>query len=267
MKLCIFYEMIEHKPINGSLFYCFEYYKFLLDNNKDIVFIIHKSKNNKILDIFKNKYLLNENDLKNVIFTNSIKEIFKYTNNIDKILFLDTRSYKNNYPLIRTKNIYLYANNDNYNKPKSKNIKIYGYYDYQKFQYSTLLKFYFNIYPEIKKSKNNYFISSTLKNIDEKISEKFTNKYSNKYEKDVNNHLNNLFENFNTLVYIHSTLDTNNRIIIESAFYNKKIEFIDDCNIIDSSNIRYEDAINNNIKKYYLTLDDILIKDFINENI
>ena len=268
MKLAILYEVIPHKPINGSLFYCYEYYRFIDNLKQDIIFIIKdtsKKYKNLILNTIENKYLT---DSDNIIFTHSIMEIYKLSKSIDKILFLDTRSYRNNFEFLETKNIYLYNNDNNFYRPKTKNLRVYGYYDYQDFDFKTLLKFYFDIYPPLKKSKKGYFLSSTLKNINEKISKKISEKIKgNKIEKNVFQHVNNLFESFDTLVYIHSTLDTNNRIIIESAFYNKNIEFIDEISIIDSSHLRYKDVKNRKLNKYYLTKDDILIKDFINENI
>ena len=54
--------------------------------------------------------------------------------------------------------------------------------------------------------------------------------------------IDNLFESFDTLYFIHTTRDTNNRIIIESAWYDKNIEIIKPMPLPkDSIDYRYED--------------------------
>ena len=68
---------------------------------------------------------------------------------------------------------------------------------------------------------------------------------------------------FDTVFYYHSALDTNNRLIPESFFYNKKIHIKYNGYLQDSIFFRYEDISINGLDNYTLDESDLMLKSFL----
>ncbi len=258
----VIYTFIDANKINGSLFYCYEYFLILdeLSNSKFIITDIYKEEDKKLIqEAINDKY--KEEYQKDIIFINKKTDIYKETKEYMKCLILDINTYMNVYQLLAPKKENQYVFIDEYYKkfniPNLYNS--YGSYYYQepygKFYY---LKLGFKYHKECSCGEKT-FISSR------------DTEYIKKYEKDnillksEHSILKNLFNKINKIVYIHLKLDTNNRIIPEAFYHNKEVEIINELkDIKDSTELRYFDILKNGLDNYTLTENDELIKEIIN---
>jgi len=267
MKIGVYYKILDSKIFNGSMFYAFEHFVFL---NKfcDVYFILYFPMNVSpeyfalIKDAFENRYNLDKTIWHNVKIVRSIKDLYRIK--VNKAVFFDYRSLESLFYFISPKEIFVYQNED---KPKlessDKKIIYYGYYDYQQHDKKQLLQINFDIFKDIKTSNKKAFVSSGIK-IDRDIIENYVKKPY--FVKEVDFVEKNLFEKFDELYYFHTIFDRNNRILIESAYYDKNINLIEINSPNDSIKERFQDAKNKNIDKYYLTENNIMIQDILKEN-
>jgi hypothetical protein len=157
----ICYHSITGKLINGSLFYCFEYFVFC-NKFKETDFLIYNCSEcdlNKIKNIFKDRYNFDYNLLDKIKILKNKTDLVKI--NHHKVLFLDVNSFNSLYFFIKnTKKEILCYSNDFHNNIRSSNNNIiyYGYYNYQVFDKKTKLKFNFEIY----KPLNNIVTNTAL---------------------------------------------------------------------------------------------------------
>ena len=257
----ILYYFLNNKPINGSLFYCFEYFIFLNDY-KDTEFWIYgiaEKQLNNIKQIFINKYDF-EINLLNKIKCCKIKD---FTKKFSKVIILDNNTYNNLRGFLKSK---VLLHNTNNKSLKNKNIDdiVFGSYYYQNRDVKQHLQFHFKIFKKLINVKDNIFISFPERTLEQSL--KYLKSKNILVHKKTfiknNKHTFNLFENFNTFVYIHNIFDTNNRLIVESFYYDKKIIIFDDFKK-DSINIRYKELNNKGIDYFKLTLNNKLIKEYI----
>jgi len=273
-NIATIYFWQKYNKINGSLFYAYEYSAMLKKINKNNKFIIVYSymsddDTNLILNAFKNKY----NDIIDYNIINRIKLysfISKYS--IEKILYLDIYSFFETKKLtgIKNKNTFIYVNRDYENKDYL-DCNTYGYYNYQTFKNKTPLKLGTCFFKDIKNTNENFtFLSGIFYDIESlynypKIYNEIYTKYDNLLIKEHGKIYDDLFSKIDKIIYLHNSLDTNNRILIEAAFYDKKIICYHLSDIQDSIQDRYNNIQNGNLDKYLLTKDDILIQDILNE--
>jgi len=252
----VYYYFIKDKKINGTLFYCFEYFEFL-NNYRDTYFYIYdisKEDLEFVKNIFKNKYNFNEEILEKIIPINNIREI--YNSQGYKNLILDIRTFNKISPFLKN-DIYAFVNErGNLFKSKIKKIFYYGSYDYQSYDIYNILKFNFNIFKPFENPKNGKeFISAgNLKNLPKNVDKKKPNEFFN------------IFKEYEKFKYIHNYLDVNNRFIVECFFYERELEFVNEIKVIDSAVLRYEDCLNGNLEEYKLTKDDKIIQGILNDN-
>jgi hypothetical protein len=259
----ILYHYIPHKRINGTLFYCFEYFAFLntLEKTEFWIFGISDRNLDYIKKIFKNKYNVSDKLLEKIRKI-SLKDFITVPK---KIIILDNRTYNNLRSFLGSKKVFWF-NNHNGGIKKNENDKTYGEYSYQNFEIKEGLKFYFDIYKKISKSENKIYLSSPSKT-DSEITKILNSKNiflnGEILFKNPNLHLDNLFEKFSTLVYLHNGQeDGNNRLIIESYYYNKNILLFDYSDKEDSVHHRFHLG-SKNLDYFYLTKENKLIKDYL----
>ena len=142
----ILYAFQEHKKINGTLFYCFEYFVFLKERDPSVVFNIYKitaQDLDMIKDVFVSRYNFNCKILNDILPVNNIRDLAKLKN--IKTLILDVNTLRQSYIFIKN-DIICYANKG-YQKiqSKDKEISYFGYYNYQNYGHKCRLKFYFDI--------------------------------------------------------------------------------------------------------------------------
>ena len=107
----VLYNFITHKKINGTLFYCFEYFCLLKKYNSDIKFVIFNCSFddlNYIKSIFNDKYSFNEQFLDDIIVIQRYSDIIKLK--LKNVLTLDVRTYETLYAFLQKSKIFAYAN-------------------------------------------------------------------------------------------------------------------------------------------------------------
>jgi hypothetical protein len=265
----ILYDFIQHKKINGTLFYCFEYFLFL-NKYKDTEFWIYNISDNDmkfIMNVFKNKYVFDENILEKI----KIPKLKDFLNTPETVIILDNKTYDRLRCFISKSKILWHKTDnkeDNFRTKKYKKSDItFGSYWYQNYDIFETLQFNFEIYPKILNTSNNIFISSpSLTNNQSLFLLESKNIFINKNKilfKEDNKHIKNLFEEFNTFIYVHNDkIDTNNRLIVEAYFYNKNIILVDSTKN-DSTYFRLNDLNKFGIDYFNLSLDNKLIKEYL----
>ena len=268
----ILYNFITQKKVNGTLFYCFEYFIFLnkFKYTEFWIYDISEKDFKYIIEIFKNKYNFDHKLLKQIkIF--HIKDALKAP---EKVIILDNRTYEN-LRLFFPNSQVLWHKTEGSNefittKTHEKDIT-FGSYSYQKYEVHQHLQFHFDIYKKLEKSENKIFISSL--SITEEQTKKYLFSYNVLYNenkiffKNDNKHHKNLFENFNVLLYVKNhNIDTNNRLIVESYFYDKIIILVDK-EQNDSAFLRLKKLNEYGIEPFVLTKENKLIQEYLNEGI
>jgi len=267
MKAVLYYFK-NHKKINGTLFYCFEYYVSAKKLDPHVTYIIYNISVEDlevVKNIFREKYVISEDDLVNVIAVNSIKDLHDLA--IEKALILDMHSFeKLNYFIAG--DIVCYSNEPHEMKRSDlKKIIYFGFYDYQPRDIKERLKINFSIFTPLKNTQptGKVMISSRLYNYQDINLPEEVKQYT-PILKNKNDHYSNMFEEIEAIYYFHSALDTNNRLIPESVFYNKKI-FIDYNNKFnDSVYLGYQAILNEGIGSHALKGDELMLKHFLGQS-
>lgn len=261
----VFYYFKKHAKINGTLFYCFEYYAFLKKNDPEIKFYLYSISEKDLIytrKVFENRYEVPAEFIQDVVAINEVAGIHRLP--IKKALILDIHTLNQIYYFIPC-DIVCYSNEAHEMiRSDKKSIKYFGYYDYQNFDIKEKLKLNFGIFRKINKTNHNaVFVSSRMFNYKDFSLPKELEGYQiiTKHEDD---HRENMFELFDTVFYFHSALDTNNRLIPESFFYNKRIIIEYNNFYKDSIYLRYEDISKNGLGPYTLDENDLVIKEMLN---
>lgn len=261
----VLYKFIKHKKINGTLFYCFEYFNLIKRNIQNVKFIIFGCSEedlNFIKEVFIDKYTFPNEYLNDIIIINKYSDL--YNLKINTALTLDIRTYDELKIFLKNTHVYAYSNDTHHFLNKNEKHIFYGWYDYQKFNYKTRLKIYKDIHKTFEQ-KGDKILLTSLSGDNVKIAKELNLDENKVLLKQLTHHHKNLFKEINTLIYWHTgQLDRNNRSLIESQIHNIELKVYFNGHYDDSINERYLDIINNNIDDYFLRDDDILIKDFLN---
>ena len=260
----ITYHVNSHKKINGTLFYCFEYYLFLKQYIPNLKFILLNTPDedmSMIRDIFIEKYLITDFECINLIkFTDFAKLSIK------NLLILDINTYKKIKDFsYKIQKIRIYSNDTHPYLNKKPNHIFYGWYYYQRFNFKTRLKLYKELHRTFPKKGNKILVTS-LHGDNKQILYDLKLNPEETFVKKLNEHNSNLFENIYKLIYWHSgNFDTNNRSLIEAKLHNLELEVYLNGNENDSIKERYDMIQQGKINEFYLDKNDILIKDFIKD--
>lgn len=264
MIMGVIYLYCPYHKINGSVYYAFEYFVFLLKTNKDCVFYVIDLDEDGLtlfIKMFKDKYNVSEEIYQKIV---PINRTSLFRKKLERTLCVDVRTLET-LRYFLTGEVHCFSNEKHSNIKKSKNYKItyYGSYpDYQTYDIFNYLKLNFEIFKPITNHKTNkVFISSRI-NPDE-IDYSIFNTDKEIYKKTTDGIIENLFDEIDEIIYYHTKLDTNNRIIPEAFFYNKQITIVESPatkNIIDSTVLRYNDLFDGNLNNYYLDNNDEMIK-------
>ena len=268
IKNAIFYNSITTKKINGTLFYCFEYFIFLKQFVPDIKYILFNADENDLKNfksIFLEKYNFNNEYLNDIVIINRYTDFAKFK--IENLIILDINSYNK----IRnftgtTKNVRIYSNGDhNYLNLKNNHI-FYGIYDYQKFNKKERLKFYIDIHKKFKHTENKIFVTSSHPNVDFMLNSLNLNDNPDIFIKYANEHNKNMFSKINKIIYWHSNnIDKNNRAIVEAYIHGIELEVYYNDNLNDSIYERHQELLKNGLDSFKLDLSDSLIIDYLND--
>ena len=149
--ISIIYYWQKYNKINGTLFYCYEYYK-MLQQYIDVNFIIVnclEDDQKLIYDTFKDKYKDVQED---IVFCKKI-QLHNNTKTSKAILFLDVHSYKDTKYLYQSinKKVILFKDTHHEDLKIDPNIITFGIYKYQEpFDHTATLKLNFNEHKESK---------------------------------------------------------------------------------------------------------------------
>jgi len=261
----ILYNFINHKKINGTLFYCFEYYCFLRDNGIELNYIIVDISDKDLAyvkEIFKDKYTFNHEYLNDIIPIRKRTQLHKLK--IKNLITLDTRSIEMNKPFVSNSNIFPYSASGDTSTIK---LDFYGWYSFQKpWKYKTRVKLYKEMHKTFPRVDNKIFFSSYSAryiNLQSQIGYKF----EDVIEKDSDVAVDNLFSKISKVVYYGTMIDTNNRLVVEAYIHGIDFELYNPYE--DSVKERNELIKSGRGDELFLTMDDLLIQDFIksiNEN-
>jgi hypothetical protein len=249
-RIGVVYKWQIHNKINGSLFYAFEYAVYL----KTELYIVGITKEdlNLVNNIFRAKYSISPVNIKSINVTNL------YSLDLQKTLLVDIKSFYNVKEFL-TGDVHVFSDVSHpmFRYKNERSVTYYGSYDYQNYDVFNYLKLNFSIFKDIIKSEDKTFVSGVYPFLG-------FSKYRNKDNIIMKEHYvgrGDLFELISSVVYVHSSRDTNNRIIPEAFYYSKKIKIIEELeNIIDSVTLRYNDIKTNGLSNYTLSRDDMMIQ-------
>jgi len=259
MKLGVVYKFKPFNKINGTLFYCFEYYRFIQKYKPVNFYIVDISSDD--LELVKTLFLQKYNITEVSIIPISRIDLFKLQ--LDKTIIFDVLTFYDVKEFL-TGEVLCYSN-DEHNMFRYKNnrkVTYYGSYPYQNYDVFSYLKLNFEIFKPITTTAVGVFVSALNQNyISERLEE-----YKERFNMPVilkksYTGSGNIFEHISHVHYVHTSRDTNNRIIPEAFFYNKTIS-IDHFPYkeVDSIHYRYTDIIENGLSNYTLTESDEIIK-------
>lgn len=267
-KHAVIYHSNEHKKINGTLFYCFEYYAFLKTHIPDIRYVICNASSVDIewfKRIFKEKYTVNDNVINDIVCVDKRTDIVKLK--LSNVLLLDINTYQKVKPFLgAAKSIRIYSNELHDCLNTRANHVFYGFYEtYQRFNKKTRLKFYVDIHRTYTVRGEKVFVTS-LNSDNDYILGVLNLTREQAFVKNVNAHNANLFENINRMIYWHGPVtDTNNRAVVESYIHSIPLEVHLNGWYSDSIYERTEELKQNGLTDFTLTPYDILIQDFVND--
>lgn len=262
-RRAIIYSIKPHRKINGTLFYCFEYFLFISQFEPEIDLVLHNCSDKclqELLVIFNERYVFNQELIKRILLLEKLSNLHRLS--YSKVLFLDVHSLELLGMMTRA-DIFCFSNiSNNKIRYREKVIRYYGSYEYQSYDFFELLKFNFPSYRKISKSEDGVLV--VKHNMDYRtveLPEKFKGRTI--LYKDPLVPIQSMFEQFSTLLYFQTNdLDTNNRLVPECFFYEKEV-LIQKNGKPDSVLFRYEDIIQNGLEKYHLSKNDKIISDFL----
>lgn len=261
----ILYHSNKHKKINGTLFYCFEYFVYLKKSLPNLKYILLNTSDEDLewfKSIFIEKYNFDESFLNDII---NLEKLVTFVNlNVENLMILDIHSYNIVKDFTgKVKNVFVYSNESHNYVDKKDNHQFYGFYDYQNFNYKTRIKLYKDIHKTFEKHGNKIFISSLNPDLNLMISKLKLNR-EDVFVKEMNSHNKNLFESIYKLIYWHSgNADTNNRALPEAVIHDLELEVHLNGYENDSIKERYNLIKTGKESELWLDDSDILLKDFL----
>lgn len=259
MNYGVVYKFKPHNKINGTLFYCFEYFKFLRKyiDVKFYIVGINEQDLNLVTGILSDKYNTTVDNLIPVTLT----ELYKIK--LDRTLVLDINTFYDCKEFL-TNEVHCFSNDthDMFRYKNDRTVTYYGLYPYQRYDVPCILKLNFEIFRPLTQQGYGVFISA--------LDQKYVRIRINQWEKEFNRPImikkshggiGNLFDHIDAVHYVHTERDTNNRIIPEAFFYGKTVTLEEPYNLeVDSIRTRYNDIVANGLGNYTLTDTDPMVQ-------
>ena len=262
----VLYHSHDYKKINGTLFYCFEYFVFLKQFLPDIKYVLMNTDETDLelfLSVFRDKYVFDESFLDDII------PLKKYTDfirlGVSNIMTLDVKTYTIMSPFMgKACSVSAYSNDIHGFVGKKPHHTFYGYYDYQPCDIKTRLKLYKDIHRLYGDRGDKIFVStpSIGNNI---VLGKLGLKKEDVYFKTGNTHHTNLFKNIGSIIYYHTGHDRNNRVVVEAYIHDIPITIHYNGYDNDSVKERHDLICHGDPKVLFLSDDDVMIRNFIND--
>jgi len=260
MRIGVVYKFKPHNKLNGTLFYCYEYYRQLrkvYPQAKFLIVGIDEANLGLVEKVFHEKY---ENfypmDLRPV---RTVIDLWKIK--LDRTLILDIDTFYQCKEFC-TNDVHVFSNDTHemYRYPDYRTVTYYGIYPYQRFDVECMLKLNFDIMRK-SESKPGVFVSC----LDMTHLKNNINRYEKEFERPIilkksHEGSGSIFDDIDQVHYVHVQRDTNNRIIPEAFFHNKELTIEEVYNEDDSIMRRYNDIVDNGLDNYTLTLQDKMIE-------
>ena len=259
MKYGVVYTLKQHKKINGTLFYCYEYCQMLRQFVDAKFYIVGATADDiqLITTLFSQKY---NTPVTNIVPIGTILEL--YGLKLDKTLILDVHTF---YAVkeFATNEVICYSNDTHpmYRYKNDRVVTYFGSYDYQPRDQFAYLKLGFSLFAPCS-STPGVFVSS----VGESYLLTHADRWISQYDKPViikrhQTGLGNIFDHIDTVHYVHTVRDKNNRVIPEAIFHGKTVVIEYPMALpIDSVQLRYDDIQNNGLGRYTLTDNDEMIQ-------
>ncbi len=260
MNRAVIYYWQPFNKINGTLFYCIEYYLEIMEASDVSFYIVDISgKDLKLVyDLFEDKY---KKEYFDKIQIKTITRTKICSLNLDKTLILDIKTLER-VKYFLTGDVISFQN-DTYDLFRYKNdrtIRFYGSYSYQNRDYDSYLKLGLRFQKSCLKGQYTFVSGVNLDTyeLDIKIQDSLAKQQGKFYP--------NLFDMIHSVAYYHTKRDTNNRIVVEAHYHDKKIIELNSATIKDSFHSRNKDCNNGMINKYILSNSDLMIIDMLKED-
>lgn len=263
MKTGVVYKFKLHNKINGTLFYCFEHFKFLRKSTDIKFYIVDISDSDlkMVTELLGQKY---NTTVDNIV---PVKLIDLYQLKLDRTLVLDIKTFYDCKEFL-TGDVHCFSNeaHDMFRYKNSRTVTYYGSYDYQNFDKFCYLKLNFEIFKQFS-SQPGVFVSA----LDQKYIQNHLDEYEQLFNKPIYlkksyRGAGNLFDMIDHVHYVHTSQDTNNRIIPEAFYYGKTVSIDEPVySELDSIRLRFNDIAKNGLTNYTLDESDAMIQAMTNE--
>ena len=272
------YNWQEHNKINGSLFYCFEHFLFYKKYGYDCILTIVgisvediKIVEAAYIDKYQEKYAGQIQD--GIRYYQSVAKWAQKNDEYHIHVILDIYTLIKVQIFIQKNQKFIYVNND-YSDNLTKcpifackninNANWFWYYDYQylpdfKNRIKTTLKlgFEFQKKCEIRNESNLKTFVSTVFDRPKILSTEDKDLYLLKVPYEI---IPDLFNKIHSVLIIHECLDTNNRIIAEAFYHNKKVTVDNYYTKYDSVAHRYDLGLNGQLDQITLNTDCLMFQ-------
>lgn len=268
--IIVTYNWQEHNKINGSLFYCFEHFLFYKKYGYDCILTIVGIPFEDIKRV-ESAY----NDKYQEKYTNQIQEGIRYYQSVAKWaqkndnhhihVILDIFTLNKVKIFIQKNQKFIYVNN-NYSDHLTQspifsckqilNANWFWYYDYQylpDFKNRTKTPLRLGLEFQKKYKNGDGVFVSTVYDKDKDLSEKYNK--SLYILKKSNQIIPDLFDKIHSVVIMHDTLDTNNRLIPEAFYHGKKVTVDNYYLKQDSVNHRHKLGLTGKLNEITLSTD------------
>lgn len=274
--------------LNGALIDALEYYLFLKKHKCDVRLVVFSNSSgcspDLIFELVEDRYHVDFDYRSGIEILTRKSEVIKHSGKT--MMIVDWGTFQS-FPIIPTlwENIVIwfdYKDKEMFEKyrrvDRFDNVTIYKEMPYE-YGKDYKFKFAFDLYRPRKCSRNIGYLNCFSKGKSENISliqEKYNFDHlvitANGPEfKKLDNvvvfdkHPKDFFSLFNTYIYIHDGVywDPRPRLFHESAFYEKKVIYINEHKIKDGGYYRYHDSLVSPIKERSLSLNDEVIQKFV----
>jgi len=263
----VVYHSNDHKKINGTLFYCFEYYVLLKRYIPGLQYILLNTSDEDLQwmkSIFIEKYNFDHAYLNDITNLTRLTDFVRLS--VDNVLILDIHTYSRVKDFLgKARSVRVYSNEEhNYLNAKPHHV-FYGFYDYQTFNKKTRIKLYADIHKRFPNKRNKVFVTSLNADNDYIVNQLGLDP-SKVFVKNLNSHNENMYEQVGEMIYWHSShTDTNNRAIVEAYIHDIPLTIHFNGHYHDSIYERSNTIANGGLQEMFLDQSDILIQDFIND--
>lgn len=258
MKYGVIYKFKTHKKLNGTLFYCYEYCQFLRNWVDAKLYLVGISPDDLRLveTLFAQKY---NHPINNIVPVERVTDVYKLK--LDKTVILDVDTFYG-FKEFLTNDIFCYSNDTHpmFRYANDRRVTYFGSYDYQPRDVFSYLKLGMSMFKTCG-SQRGVFISS----MNSDYIAKNMNSWRRSFDcpiilKKPQDGVGNLFDYIDSVHYVHTSRDKNNRIIPEAFFHNKQVTIERPYPLdTDSVQLRFDDITSNGLANYMLDETDQLI--------